>query len=71
MYVEMHGEKVRELREEKGLARRDLAAAAGISLSTVNRLERETPVSFRTARRVILAPGEEPSERGARVIRIS
>ena len=46
----MNAERVRELREQKGMTRRDLAAVAGISVKTVRRVEREKPVMFRTGR---------------------
>lgn len=51
-YVVMSSERVRELREEKGMTRRDLAGVAGISVSTVERIEREVSVTFRTGRAV-------------------
>jgi transcriptional regulator with XRE-family HTH domain len=48
----MNSERVRSLREEKGLTRRDLAAVAGISVSTAKKVEREQPLSFSTGRKV-------------------
>jgi ribosome-binding protein aMBF1 (putative translation factor) len=64
----MNSERVRELREEKGMTRRDLAAAAGISVKTVRRVEREKPVMFRTGRAVADALGIEPGPRRGRVL---
>ena len=60
-YVVLDSERVEELREQKGMTRRDLAGAAGISLTTARRLEREVPVTLRTARAVADALGVEPS----------
>jgi transcriptional regulator with XRE-family HTH domain len=61
VFLVMDSERVRELREQKGMSRRDLAAAAGISVSTAGRVEREAPVTFRTGRKVADALGIEPS----------
>lgn len=44
MMVEMNPVRVRSLREEKGMNRGDLAAAAGVSLKTASRAERGEPV---------------------------
>jgi len=52
MYAVMYGERVRRLREEKGLSKRDLAAAAGISESTARNVEQEATVQGTTARKV-------------------
>ena len=68
MYVVMNSERVRELREEKGMTRRDLAGAAGISAETVRRVELEEPVYFRTGRAVAKALGVEPSPSLGRVL---
>ena len=68
MYVVMDSERVRELREEKGMSRRDLAGAAGISAQTVRRVELEEPVYFRTGRAVAEALGVEPSRDLGRVL---
>jgi transcriptional regulator with XRE-family HTH domain len=59
MYVAMYGERVRELREEKGMSKRALAEAAGITPKTARRAEREEPVSLWTARKVAAALGVE------------
>jgi DNA-binding XRE family transcriptional regulator len=58
MYVEMNGAKVRELREEKGMSKRALAEAAGITPKTARRAEREEPVSLWTARKVATEGGD-------------
>jgi ribosome-binding protein aMBF1 (putative translation factor) len=68
VYVVMNSERVEELREEKGLSKRDLAGVAGVSVSTVRRVEREEPVYFRTGRAVAKALGVEPSPSLGRVL---
>jgi transcriptional regulator with XRE-family HTH domain len=68
VYVVMNAEQVRSLREEKGLTRRDLATAAGVSETTARRVEREEPVCFRTGRKVADALGVEPSPSLGRAI---
>ena len=67
-YVVMDSSRVRELREEKGMTRRDLAGAAGISAETVRRAEREKPVRFSSGRAVDEALGVEPSRDLGRVL---
>jgi transcriptional regulator with XRE-family HTH domain len=67
-YVVMDSSRVRELREEKGMTRRDLAGAAGISAETVRRVELEEPVYFSTGRAVAKALGVEPSPSLGRVL---
>ena len=57
----MNSERVRNLREDKGLSKQDLAALAGISVSTARRVEREEPVRLSTGRAVAEALGVEPS----------
>jgi transcriptional regulator with XRE-family HTH domain len=49
MYVAMYGERVRELREEKGMSKRGLAAAADITPKTARRAERGEFVTRDTA----------------------
>ena len=63
MYVEMHSDKVQELRSARGMSRRDLAAAAGISLSAARRVERAEPVRVRTAKAVAAALEVDPPQR--------
>jgi transcriptional regulator with XRE-family HTH domain len=60
VYVVMDPERVRELREQKGMSKRDLAAAAGISLTTAKRVERGLSVRFPTGCRVLAVFEEEP-----------
>ena len=67
-YVVMNSERVAELLEEKGITRRDLAAAASVSETTLRRVEREEPVYFRTGRAVADALGVEPSPSLGRVL---
>ena len=67
-YVVMNSERVEELREQKGMARRDLAGAAGISVSTARRVELEEPVTFRTGRAIAVALGVEPPRSLGRVL---
>jgi transcriptional regulator with XRE-family HTH domain len=55
VYVVMNGRRVEELREEKGLSKQDLAAAAGISRGTLRHALRERPVRKKTARKVAVA----------------
>jgi transcriptional regulator with XRE-family HTH domain len=68
VYVKMNTERVRELREAKGLSKRGLASAAGISAETVRRAEREEPVFFSTGRKVAEVLGVEPSPELGRVL---
>jgi transcriptional regulator with XRE-family HTH domain len=68
VYVVMNSERVRELREEKGLSKRALAGVAGISVSTARNVERAVPVTFRTGRAVAEALGVEPSRDLGRVL---
>jgi DNA-binding XRE family transcriptional regulator len=67
-YVVMDSDRVRELREEKGMSRRGLAAVAGVSVQTARRIEREPPVTFRTGRAVAEALGAKPSPSLGRVL---
>jgi transcriptional regulator with XRE-family HTH domain len=60
-YLVMDGERVRILREEKGLSQRALAREAGVAVNTIRRVEREKPVHFSTGRKVADALGVEPS----------
>ena len=69
MYVVMNRERVRSLREERGLSKRGLARAAGISAETARRVELEEPVTFRTRRAVAEALGVGPSPTLGRVLR--
>ena len=62
MYVEMYPEKVRALREERGMSKRDLAAAAGVSPKTAGNVESGEPVRSKTARKVAAALGIDPPQ---------
>ncbi len=62
MYVVMDTPKVRELREERGLSRRDLARAVGLAESTLRSVERGEPARLATARKVAAYLGAEPVE---------
>ena len=68
MYVVMNSERVQKLREEKGLSERGLVAAAGVSETTLRRVEREEAVYFRTGRAVAKALGVGPSPSLGRVL---
>jgi DNA-binding XRE family transcriptional regulator len=68
VYVVMNTDRVKQLREQKGMTRRDLAAAVGISVFTARSVERENPVTFRTGRAVARALGVEPSPSLGRVL---
>ena len=59
MYAVMNSERVRKLREEKGMSRRDLADAAGISESTARNAERAAVVASATAWKVASVFGLE------------
>ncbi len=63
MYVELHPERMRALREEQGMSKRDLAVAAGISKKTARNAERGEPVRAKTARRVAEALVVHPLQR--------
>jgi transcriptional regulator with XRE-family HTH domain len=63
MYVELYPERVRALREEQGMTKRDLATAAGISKTTARNAERGEPVRTKTARGVATALGVYPPQR--------
>ncbi len=69
MYVELYSERVKALREEQGMTKRDLAEAAGISKTTARNAERGLPVRSKTARKVAAALGStRPSPSAARRI---
>lgn len=63
MYVELYSEQVKSLREERGMSKRDLAVAAGISPKTARNSERGEPVRTKTARGVATALGVYPLQR--------
>jgi transcriptional regulator with XRE-family HTH domain len=63
VFVEMYGEQVRALREGRGMSKRDLANAAGVSPKTARNAERGEPVRTKTARGVATALGVYPLQR--------
>jgi transcriptional regulator with XRE-family HTH domain len=65
------GQRVVELRRQRGLARAELALLAGLSLGTVARLEREhgTTCRTRTLARIAAALGEQPGTIAAVTLR--
>ena len=69
MYVELYSERVKALREERGMSKRDLAAAAEISATTVRNAERGAPVRSKTARKVARALDVDPPQRIGRPAR--
>jgi transcriptional regulator with XRE-family HTH domain len=64
VYVAIDGPRVRALREQRGMARRELAKAAGLGAATVANLERSANVRLRTARKVGAVFGLHPREFG-------
>jgi transcriptional regulator with XRE-family HTH domain len=68
VYVVMSRERVQELREERGLSKRALADAAGVSAETVRRAEREEPVRFSTGHALAEALGVGPCPTLGRVL---
>ena len=69
MYVELYPERVRALREEQEMTKRDLAAAAGISKTTARNAERGAPVRSKTARKVARALDVHPPQQLGRPAR--
>ena len=61
-FTVLDGHRMRRLRRQRGLSRKQLAARAGISPATVGRLERRpaAPCRSRTLGRLAAALGEEP-----------
>lgn len=59
----LDGERLRQLRRQHGLSQEKLADRAGVSLTTVARLERQprTPCRCRTLARLAAALGEHPA----------
>jgi transcriptional regulator with XRE-family HTH domain len=69
MQVRLDGERVRGLREERGLSKGELADAAGISRTTARNAERGVPVRGATGRAVAKVLGVEPPQSLGRVAR--
>jgi transcriptional regulator with XRE-family HTH domain len=59
----LDGRRLRQLRREHGLSREQLATHAGISLTTIRRLEHQpaAPCRSRTLGRLATALGEDPA----------
>jgi transcriptional regulator with XRE-family HTH domain len=68
--VMLDGQRLRQLRRQHGLSQEKLAHLAGISLTTVTRLERQrkSPCRGRTLARLAAALGEEPATILARTV---
>ncbi len=64
MYGVIDGEKLRAMREERGLSRQGLAKEAGVALETVSKAERGHRVRSKTAWKVANVFGVHPSEMG-------
>jgi DNA-binding transcriptional regulator YiaG len=64
MYGVMDGEKIQEMRQGRGLSRRQLAQEAGISMNTLRSGERGERVRAATARRVARVFELHPREIG-------
>lgn len=61
--VEVNAQKLRELREQKVLALRDLEALSGVAYNTIWRLENgKTGAHPGTVRKLAAALGTEPQE---------
>jgi len=59
----LNGHRLRHLRRQRGLSQEQLADQAGISLTTIGRLERDpaAPCRSRTLGRLARALGEDPA----------
>jgi transcriptional regulator with XRE-family HTH domain len=64
MYAVMDGEKIQEMRHERGLSRQEFAQEAGVAVSTVVRVERGCRVLAATGWRVAQVFGIHPKEIG-------
>jgi len=62
VYGVVNSERVRQLRKREGMSKRDLAIAAGISLSTARRVERGAPVQPETVWKVAGVFGLHPQD---------
>jgi transcriptional regulator with XRE-family HTH domain len=62
--VAIDGRKVRALREERAMTRRELAEVAGLGESTVRNVEKGANVRVRTVRNVAAVFGMRPQELG-------
>jgi transcriptional regulator with XRE-family HTH domain len=66
MYAVMDGERIRAMREERGLSRQELAKEAGIGMSTLRSVECGERVRATTSWRGARVFGAHPSELGRR-----
>jgi transcriptional regulator with XRE-family HTH domain len=64
MYAVMDGERIQEMRQERGLSRQELAAEAGVAPSTVGKVERGERVRVRTGWKVAGVFGHHPKDLG-------
>lgn len=62
-FTVVDGRRLRRLRNQRGLSQEQLATHAGISLTTLRRLERQpaAPCRSRTLGRLAAALGEDPA----------
>lgn len=67
----LDGQRLRKLRRQRGLSQEELADQAGISVSTVARLERQlaAPCRGRTLGRLARSLGEHPATTSLRWLR--
>ncbi len=68
MYVMLYSERVKALREERGMTKRNLATTAGVSKKTAGNAERGLPVRSKTAKKVAAALGVDPPQRLGRPV---
>ncbi len=63
MSEDKKGNRVQVLREERLLSKAELARRAGVSVLTIDRVERGAPCRLDTKRKIILALGLKVSDR--------
>ena len=61
---ENKGNQVQRLREERLLSKAELARRAGVSVLTIDRVEKGSPCRLDTKRKIILALGLKVTDRG-------
>jgi transcriptional regulator with XRE-family HTH domain len=66
MFIEMNGEKVRSLREEQGLSKRELSRLSNVTEATVARAERGERMFPSTVRRLAEVLGVDARSLGQR-----
>jgi DNA-binding XRE family transcriptional regulator len=62
MYAVMDGEKIQEMRAERGLSRRQFAQAVGLAQSTLRSAEQGGTVRLLTVRKLAAYFGTQPKE---------